>query len=414
MSRQALLDAFNAAVVAAMPEGAVRAAAKSMARPRGRTVVVGGGKAGSGMARAFEEAWDVPLEGVVVTPYGHAHQRPQRIELLEAGHPLPDAASEAAGMRMLEAVRNLSSDDLVVALLSGGGSALLVAPDGVTLAEKLRITGLLLRSGADIGEINTVRKQLSRLKGGRLALAAAPARVVSLIVSDVVGDDLSTIASGPTVQDHGTPGEALAVLKRYGTESPQARKHLLAQVGRPQAKLAGGEAHLIVTNRLALTAARAELEQAGYAARIWSDSVTGEAREAARLHAAQARALKPGEALLSGGETTVTVRGTGRGGRNCEFLLALALALGEGAGLYALACDSDGIDGASSDGVNPAAGALLTPDTLTRAARLGLNARAMLDDNGAADFFAALGDLVVVGPTGTNVNDVRVVLRPRG
>lgn len=410
-----LLDAFRVAVEAARPEAAVRAAAQSMARPRGRTVVVGGGKAASGMARAFEQAWGPEaLSGVVVTPYGHALERPQSISVLEAGHPLPDAASEAAGERMLAEVRGLGRDDLVVALLSGGGSALMVAPDGVSLAEKLRITGLLLRSGADIGEINTVRKQLSRLKGGRLALAAAPARVVSLIVSDVVGDDLSTIASGPTVPDSSTPGEALAVLERYSLDSPPARRHLLAQAGRPQAKLAGGEAHLIVTNRLALVAARAELEQAGYAARIWSDSVTGEAREAAREHAAQARALRPGEALLSGGETTVTVRGRGRGGRNCEFLLALAVALGEGAGLYALACDSDGIDGSSSDGVNPAAGALLTPDTLTRAARLGLNARAMLDDNDAAGFFAALDDLVVVGPTGTNVNDVRIILRPRG
>lgn len=414
---QALLNAFGAAVAAARPEAAVAEAVRAMTRPVGRTVVVGGGKAAAGMALAFEEAWDTlsgpALSGVVVTPYGHVQQRPRHIAVLEAGHPEPDAAGVLAGARLLGAVRGLTPGDLVVALISGGGSALMVAPDGVTLGEKLQITRALLYSGADITEINAVRKGLSRIKGGRLALAAAPARVVSLIVSDVVGDDLSAIASGPTVPNTSSPQAALAVLQRYGTDLPAAGRHLREQARAPApTHQVRGEAHLIVTNATALAAARTELQRAGYLASVWSDSVTGEARDAARLHARQARTLGPGEVLLSGGETTVTVRGTGQGGRNCEFLLALATELGPGAGLYALACDTDGIDGVSNDGENKAAGALLTPDTLERAARLGLDARRMLGNNDAASFFAALGDLVVVGPTGTNVNDFRAILRP--
>ena len=413
--RQALLNAFGAAVAAARPEAAVAEAVRAMARPVGRTVVVGGGKAAAGMALAFEEAWDAlsgpALSGVVVTPYGHVQQRPRHIAVLEAGHPEPDAAGVLAGARLLGAVRGLTPGDLVVALISGGGSALMVAPDGVTLGEKLQITRALLHSGADITEINAVRKGLSRIKGGRLALAAAPARVVSLIVSDVVGDDLSAIASGPTVPDTSSPQAALSVLQRYGIDLPAAERHLRVLAAVPTRQVQG-EAHLIVTNATALAAARTELQRAGYLASVWSDSVTGEASDAARLHARQARTLKPGEVLLSGGETTVTVRGTGQGGRNCEFLLALATELGPGAGLYAIACDTDGIDGVSNDGENGAAGALLTPDTLERAARLGLDARRMLGNNDAASFFAALGDLVVVGPTGTNVNDFRAILRP--
>jgi len=412
--RAQLLGAFEATVKAARPDQAVKDAVRLISPPKARTVVVGGGKAAASMAKALEDAWAVKgaseLSGVVVTRYGHAVVRPQHIELLEASHPVPDAAGQHAATRILEAVTGLTPDDLVIVLISGGGSALMVAPDGVTLEEKIRINAQLLNSGADIGEINTVRKHLSKLKGGHLALAAAPARVVCLIVSDVVGDDLSTIASGPTVPDPSTVQDALEVLVKYSVDSSAAFNFFRSspletpKAGHPA--FARVENHLIVTNATALEAARRTLEGFGTQARVWSDSVTGEAREAARTHALEALSLEPGEAFLSGGETTVTVRGNGRGGRNCEFLLALALALNGRPDLYAIACDTDGIDG-----VTEAAGALLFPDTLERAAKLGLNARAMLENNDAYSFFAALGDLVVTGPTGTNVNDFRGVLR---
>jgi glycerate 2-kinase len=408
--RDQLLAAFNAAVKAALPDRAVREAVQSIQRPLGRTIVVGGGKAAASMAKALEAAWEGDLEGVVVTRYGHAIERPTRIKLLEASHPVPDAASEDAATQILESVRGLSSDDLVIVLISGGGSALMVAPNGVTLEEKLRINQLLLNSGADIGEINTVRKHLSKLKGGRLALEAAPARVISLIVSDVVGDDLSTIASGPTVPDPTTFRDAIHVLKKYEIESQPVLEHFQkSQDETPKSDhpaFARVENQLIVTNATALEAARNQLENFGISAKILSDSITGEARDAARTHALEAHKLESGTALLSGGETTVTVRGTGRGGRNCEFLLALALELKSEPDLYAIACDTDGIDG-----VSEAAGAIITPNSLERAAHLGLDAQAMLENNDAYSFFAALGDLVVIGPTGTNVNDFRVVLR---
>jgi glycerate 2-kinase len=418
--RSALLNAFLAAVNASQPETAVREVLRSLPRPAGRTVVVGGGKAAASMAIALEKALGNGLqgqhgqnwafEGVVVTRYGHALEKPQRIELLEAGHPVPDAASEVAGRRMLEAVQGLSKDDLVIVLISGGGSALMVAPVGVTLEQKLQLNRNLLNSGADIVEINTVRKHLSGLKGGRLALAAAPARVITLIVSDVVGDDLSTIASGPTVPDPTSVLDALEVLERYGIVAPEAREALRsARAETPQpddSAFARCEQRLIVTNSVALEAAQSLLEQSGFEIRILSDSIVGEARVVAKDHALEARTLKANSGLLSGGETTVTVRGTGLGGRNCEFLLALALELQGETGVSAIACDSDGIDG-----VSDAAGAIITPDTLERAAGLGLNAQLMLENNDSYSFFAALGDLVVVGPTGTNVNDFRCIIR---
>lgn len=412
--RAQLLGAFEAAVKTARPDQAVKEAVRLISPPKGRTVVVGGGKAAASMAKALEDAWAEvwarELSGVVVTRYGHAVVQPQKIELFEASHPVPDAASQHAATRILEAVTGLTPDDLVIVLISGGGSALMVAPNGVTLEEKLRINQQLLNSGADISEINTVRKHLSKLKGGHLALAAAPSRVVSLIVSDVVGDDLSTIASGPTVPDPSTVGDALEVLIKYGIDSSAAFKHFrnrpleTPKVGHPA--FARVENHLIVTNATALEAACNTLQGHFIDARVWSDCVTGEAREAAKTHAEHAKTLERGAAFLSGGETTVTVRGNGRGGRNCEFLLALALELKSKPDLYAIACDTDGIDG-----VTEAAGALLFPDTLERAAKLGLDAQAMLENNDAYSFFAALGDLVVVGPTGTNVNDFRAVLR---
>jgi glycerate 2-kinase len=408
--RDQLLAAFHAAVKAALPDQAVREAVRSIQRPTGRTIVVGGGKAAASMAKALEDAWEGTLEGVVVTRYGHAIERPKRIKLLEASHPVPDAASERAATQILESVRDLSSEDLVIVLISGGGSALMVAPNGVTFEEKLRINQQLLNSGADIGEMNTVRKHLSWLKGGRLALKAAPARVISLIVSDVVGDDLSTIASGPTAPDPTTFQDAVQVLEKYGIDSQPALEHFKnSQDETPKSDhsvFTRVENHLIVTNATALEAARIQLQSFGVVSSILSDSITGEARDAARTHALEARNLEPGTAFLSGGETTVTIRGTGRGGRNCEFLLALALELDGAPDLYAMACDTDGIDG-----VTEAAGAILTPDSLKRAAQLGLDAQAMLENNDAYSFFVALGDLVVVGPTGTNVNDFRAVLR---
>ena len=322
-----------------------------------------------------------------MTRYGHGLSQRGRIAVLEASHPLPDEAGASAGIAMLRAVSELGADDLVIALISGGGSALLCAPYGVTLAQKIALTSELLRCGAEIAEINTVRKHLSLIKGGRLA-AATRARVLSLIVSDVVGDDPSSIASGPTAPDATSYAEALAILERYDIRADEARTHLqcgargeLAETPKP-----GDSLFERVENRLIVT--------------------NGEARLAAIEHATHARRLPPGHAFVSGGETTVTVRGQGRGGRNLEFLLALAIELGNEAGIYALAADSDGFDGTEH-----AAGALIAPDTLRRAAKLGLDPRAMLADNDAYTFFAALGDLVVTGPTGTNVNDVRCVLR---
>lgn len=412
--RELLRRAFDVAVEAARPE---RVVARFLPpAPQGRTVVVGAGKAAARMARAVEDAWNAELSGVVIAPYGHADEvRPSRIRVLEAAHPVPDEAGVAATGEVLQAVRDLSPNDLVLCLLSGGGSALLVAPWGVTLAQKADLTRQLLSSGAGIGQINAVRKHLSRVKGGQLARACLPARLVSLIVSDVVGDDLSVIASGPTVPDRSSFAEALVILERYDIAAPEARRHLYAGAmgewsetpKEGEAAFARSETHLIVTNAAALGAAREYLAGEGVTARVLSDCIEGDSRRAATMHARVARELPLGAALLSGGETTTVVRaGAGRGGRNLEFLLALALELNGEAGIHALAADTDGIDGSSG-----AAGALITPDTLPRAEALGLNARAFLDASDAHGFFDALGDLVVTGPTGTNVNDFRLLWR---
>ncbi len=411
-ARTNLLNAFHTAVDAAKPNRAMLGALPDA--PKGRTVVVGGGKAAAGMAVALETAWPIELSGVVVTRYGHATDQPKRIEVLEASHPVPDEASQYAGTRILETVRGLSSDDLVIVLLSGGGSALMVAPDSVTLLEKMRLSEQLLRSGADITEMNTVRKHLSRLKGGHLAVAAMPARVVSMIMSDVVGDDLSVIASGPTVPDPSTFQDAIRILEKYQINAPAALAHfqrgaagqVLETPKSNHPAFDRTENHLIITNATALRAAKRELEHAGFQARVFSDRITGQAKDAAIDHAREAVKLAPGTAFLSGGETTVTVRGTGRGGRNLEFLLALALELQGERGIHAIACDTDGIDGTSN-----AAGAIIAPDTLSRAAQLGLDAHAMLENNDAHAFFSSLGDLVQTGPTGTNVNDFRCLIR---
>ncbi len=406
---------FEAAVAAADP--ARMLAAHLPEPPRGRTVVVGAGKASAAMAKALEAAWQGPLSGVVVTAYGHAVPC-ARIRILEAAHPVPDARGEAAARAMLEAVTGLGPDDLVIALISGGGSALMTLPaPGLTLADKQAVNRALLRSGADIGEMNCVRKHLSAIKGGRLAAAAFPARLLTLAISDVPGDDPAVIASGPTVPDPTTFAEARDVLAKYGIGEPAAVLAHLARGGDETPKpgdprLARSEFRLIATPRTSLEAAARVAAAAGLRPLILGDALEGEAREVAKVLAAIARSARrhghPVAApcvLLSGGETTVTVKGDGRGGRNVELLLALALALHGEPGVWALAADTDGIDGAE-----PVAGAVLRPDSLARAAALGLDAKAMLARNDAHPFFAALADQVVTGPTLTNVNDFRAVL----
>jgi hydroxypyruvate reductase len=412
--REFLTALFTAAVRAADPRAALQRALP--ARPKGRTVVIGAGKGAAQLAAAFEALWDGPLEGVVVTRYGYAAPC-QRIRVLEAAHPVPDAAGLAASEALLQAVDGLTPDDLVVALVCGGGSALLPAPpDGLTLADEAALNRALLASGAPIGVMNAIRKQASRIKGGRLALAAHPARVVSLIVSDVPGDDPAQVASGPTVPDAVTRAEARAMAEAWHIELPPAiaarlagKEGLAPDPADP--RFAGNEVKLIASARLSLEAAAAEAEARGVPAAILSDAIEGEARDVGRVHAALAREValrnrpftRP-VVLLSGGETTVTLKGQGRGGRNSEFLLALALAA-EGLGLAALAADTDGIDGSEDN-----AGAFADGDSMARLRALGADPAAMLAANDAWGAFDRLGDLFVPGPTGTNVNDFRAIV----
>ena len=411
---------FAAALAAAEPRRAL--AGHIPPAVKGRTLLVGAGKAAAAMAHAFEALWPGPLEGVVLTRYGHALPC-DRIDILEASHPVPDAAGERAARRILDLAHGLGRDDQLVFLVSGGGSALLALPaPGLTLADKQAVTRALLRSGATIGEINTVRKHLSAIKGGRLAAAAAPARVVTLAISDVPGDDPGVIASGPTVPDASTFAAARAVLAKYDIEEPTAvLAHLAAAAdetpkpGNPLFKRARFE--LIASPQDSLKAAAAEALRRNVTPIVLSDRIEGEARDVALVHAAIAQQLRAGEfrvgdravplpaVLLSGGETSVTVKGKGRGGRNAEFLLALTVALDGADGISALACDTDGIDGTEDN-----AGAISYPDSITRAAKSGVSAAAALADNDGYGFFAALGDLVSTGPTLTNVNDFRAIL----
>ncbi|SOY40983.1 glycerate kinase type-2 family protein [Cupriavidus taiwanensis] len=385
--------------------------------PRGRTVVIGAGKAAAAMAQAVEANWQGELSGLVVTRYGHGADC-RRIEVVEAAHPVPDEAGARAAQRMVELVQGLTADDLVLCLISGGGSALLAAPaPGLTLADKQAVNKALLKSGASIGEMNCVRKHLSALKGGRLALHCAPARVETLLISDIPGDDPTLIASGPTLPDATTCADALAVIAKYGIDVPaNVRAHLESGAGETpkpgDARFNGHRSVTLATAQQALEAAAARARELGLEAHILSDCIEGEAREVAEVHAAIARQVaqrgqpfsKPC-VILSGGETTVTVRGKGRGGRNAEFLLALAVALDGLPGVHAIAGDTDGIDGSEDN-----AGAVLSPDTLTRAGARGLHARAHLENNDGYGFFAALDDLIVTGPTRTNVNDFRAIL----
>ncbi|OYX35287.1 MAG: glycerate kinase [Caulobacterales bacterium 32-69-10] len=369
--------------------------------PSGRTVVVAFGKGAAAMAKAVEDHWDGPLSGLAVTRYGHGVDC-RRIEVIEAAHPVPDAAAVGAAERALALAGTLGPDDLLLALASGGGSSLLTLPaPGLTLADKRAVTSALLRSGAPIGEINTVRRHLSAIKGGRLAQAAAPARVVTLVVSDVPGDDPSQVASGPTVADGSTPADAVDVMARWGINPPAAvvahLRELAATVPLPKEP-----PRVIATARMALEAAASAA--GGVETQILGDDLEGEARDVGRAHARLALDGPRPRLILSGGETTVTVRGQGRGGRNVEYLLGLALALDGAPGIYALACDTDGIDGTEDN-----AGAVIGPDTLARARALGLDPAAMLEANDAYSLFGALGDLIVTGPTRTNVNDFRAI-----
>jgi glycerate 2-kinase len=414
-ARTLLRSLFDAAVAAADPLACVPP--NLPAPPTGRTIVVGAGKAAAAMAAAVEAHWPGPLGGLVVTRIGHGAPT-TRIRVVEAGHPIPDAAGAEAARDILALMQGLGQGDLVIGLISGGGSALLALPAGaVTLADKQALNRALLKSGARIGEINAVRKHLSAIKGGRLAAAAAPARFVNLVISDVPGDDVSVIASGPTVADLSTLEDARAVLARYRIDVPERVAAHLADPANETPKpgdprLAKVETRLIATPWDSLAAAAAKAREAHCRPLILGEAIEGEARECGIVHAGIARSAaqhgEPAQApclLISGGETTVTVRGRGRGGRNAEFLLSLALALDGATGISALAADTDGIDGTEDN-----AGAILTPDTLARARLLGLDPRSRLDDNDAYPVFSALGDLVFTGPTRTNVNDFRAIL----
>jgi hydroxypyruvate reductase len=434
--RAVLRALYDAAVQRALPQFNTAPFLPTPPDPReGRTLVLGAGKAGGAMAAAVDALWpkDCPLSGLVVTRYDHVppayKAAPGRIEVVEAAHPVPDAAGRRAAQRIVELTRGLTERDLVLCLISGGGSALLSLPaGGLTLEDKQAVNRALLRSGAAIDEMNCVRKHLSAIKGGRLAALCAPARVVTLTISDVPGDDPAVIASGPTVPDASTCADALAILARYGIEVPAAARAGLVsgafETPKPgDLRFAGHQVHLIATPQQSLQAAADKARAMGLAAHILSDEIEGESREVGKVHAALARAVaRRGEpfarpcVILSGGETTVTVRAApsapdparpspGRGGRATEFLLGCAIALQGEPGVWVLAADTDGIDGIEDN-----AGAVVTPDTLARAGAQGLKAADFLDRNDAYNFFAPLGDLVVPGPTFTNVNDFRALL----
>ncbi|PRC91106.1 glycerate kinase type-2 family protein [Solimicrobium silvestre] len=415
-----LLELFNCAVNAVSAE---KCLPSYLPTPpvHGKTIVIGAGKGAAAMARVIEQHWPGEISGLVVTRYGHGADC-QKIEVVEAAHPVPDEAGRQAAARMLNMVHGLTEHDLVLCLISGGGSALLSLPaEGITLEQKQAINKALLKSGATIAEINCVRKHLSAIKGGRLALACAPARVVTLLISDIPGDDATIIASGPTLPDATTCAEALAILRHYGITIPaNIEQHLASSAGETpkpgDTRFANNSHQIIASAQTALTAAADLARAAGITPYILSDKMEGEAREVGNMHAVLAKQIarqvnlqgqpfKKPCVLISGGETTVTVRGSGRGGRNAEFLLSLAIGLDGQPDIYAIACDTDGIDGSEDN-----AGAVLSPDSIARATSLAIEAQALLDNNDGYGFFSALGDLVISGPTRTNVNDFRAVL----
>ncbi len=417
-ARNLLQAMFAAAIEAAQPSHCIEAHLPAV--PKGRLIVVGAGKASAEMARAVERVWTGPLEGLVVTRYGYAVPC-KHIEIVEAAHPVPDQAGLTAAKRILEKVLGLTADDTVLCLISGGGSALLPLPiEGLTLDDKQAVNRELLKSGASISEMNCVRRHLSGIKGGRLAAACHPAKVVTLLISDVPGDLPCDIASGPSVGDDSNCTDALAIVRRYGIALPDKVREVLTS-GRGESikpddpRLAGIETHMIATPQMALEAAAQVAIDAGVHAYILGDRVEGEAREVGKVMAALAiQAARRGQAfqtpcvLLSGGETTVTIRGDGRGGRNVEFLLSLGVALQGEPGIHALAGDTDGVDG-----IEEIAGAYLSPDSLERAWTKGIRPKDSLDRNDGHGFFQALGDSVITGPTLTNVNDFRAILVDR-
>ena len=414
--RAFLTELFDAAIAAADPKLAL--AAHLPEKPKGRTIVIGAGKGAAQLAAAFEELWGEPVEGTVVTRYGYACET-QHVKVLEAAHPVPDAAGLAASEALFQQVQGLNADDLVVALVCGGGSALLAAPaEGLSFADEVALNEALLASGAPIGAMNAVRKQVSGIKGGRLAAACAPARVVSLVVSDVPGDDPAQVASGPTVPDPVGRAEALKAVADYGIALPDAIAAHLAKAPEdaPQPddpRFARNEVHVVASAAISLEAAAAKAEAAGWPAVILSDAIEGEAREVAKMHGAMAREVvrrnRPFKAplvMLSGGETTVTLRGKGgRGGRNSEFLLSLAMELDGVAGVTALAADTDGIDGSEDN-----AGAFADGTTAAAMRQAGVDPAQALAGNDAYTAFDAVGEIFAPGPTGTNVNDFRAIL----
>ena len=416
-ARALLRDLFDAALAAARPATCLAPYIDGLSPPKGRTLVIGAGKASAAMARAVEDRWAHPLEGLVVTRYGYG-EACQRIEIVEAAHPVPDEKGRAAAGRMLEKVKGLTPDDLLLCLISGGASSLLALPaPGLTLADKQEVNRALLKSGAHIGDMNTVRKHLSAIKGGRLAIAAQPAQVLSWLISDVPNDDPGVIGSGPTVADRTTFADALAVLAKYRIEAPASvRAHLEAgAAGRIEETPKPGDPRLarvktvtVATPQRSLDAAAALARSRGIEVILLGDNLEGEARELGAEHARQAIELakrRTPVVVLSGGETTVTVRGTGRGGRNVEYLMAQAIAADGAPGIWGLSADTDGVDGAEE-----IAGAIFTPDTLARARAMGGDPKALLDDNHGHGFFQMLGDSLITGPTRTNVNDFRAPL----
>jgi len=404
--RQFLRSLFDTAVAAAIPENCMRAWVP--AKPAGRVIVIGAGKAAASMAKELEDQWSGPLEGSVIVPYGHGADC-RWIDVIEASHPVPDDAGVAAAAEILQSVSKLSADDTVVCLISGGGSSLLCLPAaGVSLSEKQDITAQLLNAGAAIHEINCVRKKLSAIKGGKLAAACAPAKVVTLIISDVPGDDVSMVASGPTVADRSAPAEALEILGRYGVTASDSTRSVIKS-SHP-VLITEGDIRILATSddaMLATAAAAVEHDVTPYSL----GDLTGDARLLGAEHAELALQIAAGKGpveapcvVLSGGETTVEVRGDGRGGRNGEYALSLALALNGHPRIHAIACDTDGIDGGGDN-----AGSIVTPDTLARASAAGIDAEELLDRNDSYGFFTTTLDLVVTGPTRTNVNDFRAI-----
>ena len=413
-NRQFLRTLFDTAVAAAQPANLIPG--KLPPRPRGRTLVIGAGKAAASMARAVEDNWPAALSGLVITPYGHSLAC-ERIEVVEAAHPVPDSSGLDATKRILAMVGDLSDEDLVLCLLSGGGSALLSIPaEGISLQEKQSLTASLLRSGANIAEINCVRKHLSAVKGGRLAVACSPAQLVTLAISDVPGNDISVIASGPTVPDETSSKVALDILQAYDVAVPKnIRAHLrsaAAETPKPgDPVFARSETVILATADDAMNAAARAARQSNIEPLVLGD-LEGDATELAQSQAALATEIAAGNGpirppcvLISGGETTIRVRGKGKGGRNCEYALALALALDRRPGIYAIACDTDGIDGTEDN-----AGCYVMPDSLHRADKQSLDAKSLLSENDSYRFFSAIGDLIVTGPTRTNVNDFRALL----